>query len=95
MTNTNYTKEPWKHGEPSFGWFHVFAGNKTIAKLPFSANSSDEHAANARLIAAAPELVEALKEILEGAVVHNRQEQRITNYAVNLARAALKKAGAL
>lgn len=37
------------------------------------------------------ELVEALAQIVEGAVVHSRQEYRITAWAMRLAMAALKK----
>ncbi len=55
----SYTKGPWTNYNRN-----VHAGNKWIAHLPLDDFSLDEQAGNGRLIAAAPELLAALKDIL-------------------------------
>lgn len=42
----------------------------------------------AKNICALPEMIDAVNQLLEDAVKHNRQEHRVTNYSINLARAA-------
>ncbi len=74
LTESKYTPGPWKvttdrHGRPTMV-FSVSRG-KGVAKTAWDgyAEQSDkeaaEEAANARLIAAAPDLLEALKKLLE------------------------------
>ena len=70
MTNTNYTPGPWEAMTPlGPGDYAVLSksvnagGNFHIATLP---NGSHKEAkANARLIAAAPEMAEALADLVE------------------------------
>ena len=54
-----------------------------------STHSYDQECANARLIAVAPELLEALKELMEYAGII---EERCDTVATNKARAAIAKA---
>jgi hypothetical protein len=73
---TQYTPGPWIGAGPSFGdplpryttsivteWEHEDEGYIDICELPFH-HHDDENEANARLIAAAPDLLEALKDIV-------------------------------
>ena len=65
MTQFQFNPEEWsleyKHSNP--GVFIVKAGNRTIVELSTEENK-EESVANAHLIAAAPMLYEALKELL-------------------------------
>ncbi len=65
MTQFQFNPEEWsleyKHGNP--GVFHVKAGNRSIVELS-TAENTEESVANAHLIAAAPMLYQALKELL-------------------------------
>ena len=65
MTQFQFTPEEWsleyQHGNP--GIFQVKAGNHTIVKLSTEENK-EASVANAHLIAAAPMLYQALKELL-------------------------------
>ena len=71
---TQHTPGPWIGAGPSFGdplpryttsimteWEHEDGGYIEICELPFH-NHDDENEANARLIAAAPDLLKALIE---------------------------------
>ena len=73
---TQHTPGPWVGAGPSFGdrlpryttsimtdWEHEDDGYIEICELPFH-HHDDENEANARLIAAAPDLLEALKDAL-------------------------------
>jgi hypothetical protein len=98
---TQHTPGPWIGAGPSFGdplpryttsivteWEHEDEGYIGICELPFH-HHDDENEANARLIAAAPDLLEALKEML---VNH---EDACTGYgegAAEKARIAIAKA---
>jgi hypothetical protein len=72
---TQHTPGPWIGAGPSFGdplpryttsimteWEHEDGGYIEICELPFH-HHDDENEANARLIAAAPDLLEALSKI--------------------------------
>jgi hypothetical protein len=72
---TQHTPGPWIGAGPSFGdplprytttimteWEHQDDGYIQICELPFH-HHDDENEANARLIAAAPDLLEALQQI--------------------------------
>ena len=98
---TQHTPGPWIGAGPSFGdtfpryttsimtdWEHEDEGHIDICELPFH-HHDDENEANARLIAAAPDLLEALKEMLDN------HEDACTGYgegAAEKARAAIAKA---
>lgn len=58
----SYTPGPWNYGEDQRGRKKVFAPDHREVVRAMSARP--ERVANARLIAAAPELLEALKELL-------------------------------
>ncbi|MBF0279508.1 MAG: hypothetical protein HQM13_17045 [SAR324 cluster bacterium] len=76
MTQNEFSPEKWsleyRHGNP--GIFMVKAGERTIVELSIGENK-EESVANAHLIAAAPMLYEALKELListdEGLIANN------------------------
>ena len=65
---------------------YVSASPERVARvvLPATANSIDEYEANARLIAAAPDLLEALKGFMDGA--------EAMGWNTDKARAAIAKA---
>ncbi len=75
--STQHTPGPWIGAGPSFGdplpryttsimteWEHEDDGFIEICEFPFH-HHDDENEANARLIAAAPELLEALQAIID------------------------------
>lgn len=67
MTQPNHTPSPWTYGrsKESFGFKIKDRFGKAIAAISGTVKRSDEECeANARLIAAAPELLEALKRNL-------------------------------
>lgn len=80
---SNYTKPPWRVSEDVA--HRVIDDFATIAHFNVSSRSSSEAAANARLGAAAPELLEALKGVTENDCTYWREA----------ARAAIAKAEAL
>ena len=99
--NTQHTPGPWRddfEGEPDWGSqtiIQVGAGSTLIADVCVTDDciSDDEHAANARLIAAAPELLEALQCLLampdyDGAI----STSTVRRGAKHAARAAIAKA---
>ena len=81
----SHTPGPWKVDRP-----YIRGAGRAIATLE-SGRDEVEDAANARLIAAAPELLEALEAAY---LVLTPQKSRFEKYvdAVTLARAALAKA---
>ena len=58
---TNYTKGEWYAKE---GDIHLIETGKTIALIPYYDKENKEEAANARLIAAAPELLNCCMDVL-------------------------------
>ena len=68
MTDTQHTPGPWKYGPDNRKTMRVFSGSREIVRaLSTHGNrrlNCVERAANARLIAAAPELLEALQGLL-------------------------------
>jgi len=85
-----HTQGPWSYignGDVVAKSDKYCGGEKDIASVFLTVNDEDE--ANARLIAAAPELLEALKDMLDG------HEDACTGYgegAADKARAAIAKA---
>lgn len=102
-----HTPGPWvfgnwadkKQGEPDgASWVEIWSLQDGEDALPFVACKHQDQLANARLIAAAPELLEALKDMLEVHGVrweHVRADSSIPQSWVELsdkARAAIAKA---
>lgn len=81
---TKHTKGPWKLSEG-----YLIGPDDNLVKISLRENSSahvkEEEVANARLVAAAPELLEALLEIIETEVV-------LENIDTRKAMAAITKA---
>ncbi len=67
---SKHTKGPWEmeydnYGNDSYSeWIDIFTSHNTIAQVGRSRKMTEENKANARLIAAAPELLEALKKLV-------------------------------
>lgn len=59
--NTKHTAGPWTFGKPNVDTFYILAGTENIGMLPTKIENAE---ANAKLIAAAPELLENLKNII-------------------------------
>jgi len=69
MTEAKYTPGPWIVN-PFNAWVELPGVNAPICAMLWRTElrSEDETLANARLIAAAPELVEALREFVDSAI---------------------------
>lgn len=77
----------------SIGAYHLLIEDGT----PLDPTDGSPHLAperdEAMLYAAAPELLEALEEIVEGAIKHQgSSDMRVTAYAMHMVRAAIDKA---
>lgn len=105
MSEVKHTPGPWiygdwitgKHGDPgNSGWVEVWNIEADGSKgLPFIACKHHDQVANARLIAAAPELLEALLEIEDVAsflCIEDRRDRRQLGEALDKTRAAIAKA---
>ncbi len=99
--NTKHTPGPWNSAslDQDSDHMEVFAGisdGDQVAVVKGYGLASGKHyeaIANARLIAAAPDLLEALEEIVEGAIKHQgSSDTRVTAYAMHMVRAAIAKA---
>lgn len=89
---TKHTPGPWKviDRRPHFGIVQVGKGG-VIATIPSNTiKSNDEKQANAALIAAAPELLEALIDIVQAHDV--KMGKSAIELRISLARAAIAKA---
>jgi hypothetical protein len=83
--DSKHTPGPWEFDE-SFpaGAFVTATSGEIVADTFFVAGDTDISTANARLIAAAPELLERLEELLEyneilrGSAVYKRAQDAIT-----------------
>jgi hypothetical protein len=85
-----YTPGPWTIQGSSINSVEL---RKNIAMYQRDISSMDEeHQGNARLIAAAPELLEALRELLALLEEHQGEAQWYTHGHYNHARAAIIKA---
>lgn len=91
---SGYTKGPWHYQENSDAYTHIVRGpnQEFIGSAPQGTKGHDE--ANARLMAASPELLEALKalwcDIVEYNVINN-MPQANNNHAMLQAVAAMAK----
>ena len=85
---SKHTPGPWDMDEGDYGIYQIETSDQ-IAEV-FSHHPDEELKANARLIAAAPELLEALRELLEydGGAFCVCDDP----YAMDRARAAIAKA---
>lgn len=91
MTNRSHTPGPWfvwggQIKPENGGWQQ----KRFIAEIPL--HTSVEQSANARLIAAAPDLLEALETILICKTNDNGETPELSNYLAEQARAAIAKA---
>lgn len=86
--NTKHTPAPWTVNPKAKT--NIRHGNLTIANCSSTHDGSreEEEIANAKLIAAAPELLGALEELMK---VYERNGQ-LLSFDVNIARNAIKKA---
>ena len=76
---SKFTPAPWKVGFKTDGELVILAGNEVIARIESTRNEDVENA-NARLIAAAPEMYEVLKVLYEGLPgVLCKVEKNLTN----------------
>lgn len=99
---TKHTPAPWTRGKQKTTWYNIYADNERVrvarafdpSPAPYhKAGGFEIEEANARLIAAAPELLEALKALVEFADAVGK----LTKYSPNprdidAARAAIRKA---
>lgn len=98
---TKHTPGPWTTVEHSWSRIGIYAGEKAIAALDIHEQATEETedalgqemAANALVMAAAPELAEALSILVEN-VTHAMPSSAQLAPVIN-ARAALAKAGVL
>ena len=96
MNEVRHTPGPWQvrhdHGATTktFGGPHVQAGKRVIAWPEFpSVDENDTSEANARLIAAAPDLLDALTDLVGGC---GKEGDLYSSTAIGKARAAIEKA---
>lgn len=84
-----YTPGPWEVDGP-----RIYSTTKTLVATVGLFRSLETASANARLIAAAPDLLAALESLLEWAAdVHDPMKQSRINYSgMDAARAAIAKA---
>ena len=83
MKTTNHTPGPWKHDE---NWGLIKYGKTEICAL----HSGNE--ANAHLIAAAPDLLSALRFLLADYIAINGEKLTESSVPIDMAMAAIAKA---
>ena len=96
------TKGEWEFGRKKGSYQYISAGNWTdlarvVVKLRGADFDNPEGAANAKLIAAAPELLEALQESTSWLeklkeIVSNTEYERILEYGIDKNKNAINKA---
>lgn len=94
-----HTPAPWKHHN-----YTIYHGGLKVARIPNlraigkrQASDHEEEQANARLIAAAPELLSALEALFENCVMIHKyggsaDNTKEADEAINAARAAIQNA---
>ena len=91
-----YTPGKWGIDLDSFGQGVVDENDRLVAdcSILLKGRTEEENQANAKLIAAAPDMVEALKKIVENEPGKQIEAHTTKSFQI-IARAALKKAGVL
>lgn len=101
MSENKFTPGPWlvtggtfvyalnDYGTNSF-WANIYAGSQGGYKS--AATSSEEIEANANLIAAAPDLLEALERIMDLGIVEHQVGWPELELALSMSRVAISKA---
>lgn len=97
MSEPKWTPGPWEYAADKRGTGRVFAGSHEIVKAMASHGQRRlgfrERTANNHLIAAAPELFEALEALLAQAILHDLEdESHACETAIRTAEAAIAKA---
>lgn len=90
MSDTKFTPGPWKWDGDHIARFDVYQDERGIIATLDPWGHLEETKANARLMAAAPELYESLKLLLADLAGYEAYEKPL--YAVDVAIAALAKA---
>jgi hypothetical protein len=88
-TETKHTPKPWHH-RPVVNEIQAGPLNVKVAQMPMDGQgrAHDENLANARLIAAAPELLEACKAALHAMRTGNSEVSAIDGLVAAIAKAA-------
>ena len=94
MSESKYTPGPWQHAIAGPNHW-IAAGDRKIAFIGgsdsiFTVTPNTPHAANAHLIAAAPELLEACKAMVNGRVVLGDDWPEVVNARAAIAKAEIK-----
>lgn len=89
-----HTPGPWHHGvsNPTTVWSGTQIASDVVAYCAHNEFAIGEQAANARLIAAAPEMLAALKAVEEWWLETGMKDALGAPYAIFAARAAVAKA---
>jgi hypothetical protein len=97
MSNTKHTPGPWTQYRDSRGNVRI-QGNVQGGPVAFieemnNTGGTEQDHANARLIAAAPDLLAACQEIIDGMVDgKNSTNKNVTMYAIQMVKSAIAKA---
>lgn len=95
MTKAQHTQGPWNVSKPNCGLGIFDVNGKSVAAISSNQSRSwEEKEANARLIASAPELLEALKasRAVLKSVIGTIDEMRIIKEQIDLIDKAIAKA---
>ena len=85
-----FTPGPWRYSDVIGGcWVYASDGRQVLA---YTYSPDKENRANARLVAAAPELLEALKPFVAATLTHNGHVIGLMREDFERARAAIAKA---
>lgn len=90
MEKAMFTPGPWRYSDVIGGcWVYASDGRQVLA---YTYSPDKENRANARLVAAAPELLEALKPFVAATLTHNGHVIGLMREDFERARAAIAKA---
>jgi hypothetical protein len=85
--NTTHTPGEWHTHD---GQIYPLETGVTLALIPYWDEENEEHQANARLIAAAPDLLEALKEAIDQLETWNTESE--DTFTMRRIKTAIQKA---